>query len=144
LDVSKLLDLSKLKLAAGRVGSDSTGRPRGLYREHCAHCHGITGDGNGPTASFLNPYPRDYRAGLFKFKSTPSGFRPLHDDLKRIVVEGIWHGHAFVSPPFDQERSLGRGVSPSVVKPSRILQRLGSDIDETDFLSKANPEVACS
>ena len=89
LDISKVLDLSKLKLAAGRVGSDSTGRPRGLYREHCAHCHGITGDGNGPTASFLNPYPRDYRPGLFKFKSTPIGRRPLHDDLKKIVIEGI-------------------------------------------------------
>ena len=29
-----------------------------LYREHCAHCHGISGDGVGPTAVFLNPYPR--------------------------------------------------------------------------------------
>lgn len=89
VDISKVVDLSKLKLAAGRVGSDATGRPRGLYREHCAHCHGITGDGNGPTASFLNPYPRDYRPGLFKFKSTPIGRRPLHDDLKKIVLDGI-------------------------------------------------------
>ena len=88
-DITKVVDLSKLKLAAGRVGSDETGRPRGLYREHCAHCHGITGDGNGPTAAFLNPYPRDYRAGLFKFKSTPIGRRPLHEDLKKILIEGI-------------------------------------------------------
>ncbi|MCE9525885.1 MAG: c-type cytochrome [Planctomycetales bacterium] len=88
-DITKVVELSKLKLAAGRVGSDETGRPRGLYREHCAHCHGITGDGNGPTATFLNPYPRDYRAGLFKFKSTPIGRRPLHDDLKKIIVDGI-------------------------------------------------------
>jgi mono/diheme cytochrome c family protein len=88
-DITKVVDLSKLKLAAGRVGSDETGRPRGLYRKHCAHCHGITGDGNGPTASFLNPYPRDYRAGLFKFKSTPIGRHPLHEDLKRIVIDGI-------------------------------------------------------
>ncbi|MFN0019231.1 MAG: c-type cytochrome [Pirellulaceae bacterium] len=88
-DITKVVDVSKLKLAAGRVGSDETGRPRGLYREHCAHCHGITGDGNGPTASFLNPYPRDYRAGLFKFKSTPIGRRPLHEDLKKIIIDGI-------------------------------------------------------
>jgi mono/diheme cytochrome c family protein len=88
-DVSQVVDGRLLTMAAGPVGSDETGRPTGLYREHCAHCHGITGDGNGPTAAFLNPYPRDYRPGKFKFKSTPIGQRPTHDDLKKIVVDGI-------------------------------------------------------
>jgi len=88
-DVSKVVDLNLLQMAAGPVGSDETGRPTGLYREHCAHCHGVTGDGNGPTAIFLNPYPRDYRAGRFKFKSTPIDTRPTHDDLKKIVTDGI-------------------------------------------------------
>ena len=64
------LDEAKLQLAAGPVRSDIVGRKNGLYREHCVHCHGITGDGMGPTAAFLNPYPRDYRPGKFKFKST--------------------------------------------------------------------------
>lgn len=85
----KMLSLARLKLAAGPVGSDEQGNPRGLYREHCAHCHGITGDGVGPTAAFLNPYPRDYRKGQFKFKSTPVGQKPTHADLKKIVLEGI-------------------------------------------------------
>src|SRR6185295_15570556 len=146
VDVSKVLDISKLKLAAGRVGSDSTGRPRGLYREHCAHCHGITGDGNGPTASFLNPYPRDYRAGLFKFKSTPIGYRPLHDDLKKIVVEGI-PGTAM--PSFrllsDQEiEALVEYVKYLAIRGEterQFYNALGADITETDFLSKANPDV---
>src|SRR5262245_30386422 len=40
---AELLSLTKLKLAAGRVSSAADGSPRGLYREHCAHCHGITG-----------------------------------------------------------------------------------------------------
>ena len=57
------LDESKLRLAAGPVRSDISGRKNGLYREHCGHCHGVTGDGLGPTAAFLNPYPRDYRPG---------------------------------------------------------------------------------
>jgi mono/diheme cytochrome c family protein len=88
-EIGKLMSLTRLKLAAGPVGSDEQGRAQGLYREHCAHCHGITGDGAGPTAAFLNPYPRDYRKGQFKFKSTPVGQKPTHDDLKRIVLEGI-------------------------------------------------------
>jgi mono/diheme cytochrome c family protein len=87
--IGDVLDLSLLQMAAGPVGSDEQGNVRGLYREHCAHCHGISGDGAGPTAAFLNPYPRDYRKGWFKFKSTPIGVRPTHDDLKRIVLDGI-------------------------------------------------------
>ncbi len=147
VDVTKLLDLSKLKLAAGSVGSDGKGRPRGLYREHCAHCHGITGDGNGPTASFLNPYPRDYRAGLFKFKSTPIGYRPLHEDLKKIVIDGI-PGTAM--PSFrllpDQEiEALVEYVKYLAIRGEterQFYNGLKDDISETDFLSHADPAVA--
>jgi mono/diheme cytochrome c family protein len=89
LEVSTVIDESKLYLAAGPVASDRTGKSLGLYREHCVHCHGITGDGRGPTAAALNPYPRDFRAGIFKFKSTPKGSKPTHEDLKKIVLDGI-------------------------------------------------------
>ncbi len=89
VDISQVVDINLLRLSAGPVGSDETGRPTGLYREHCAHCHGVTGDGNGPTAIFLNPYPRDYRPGRFKFKSTPVGQRPTHEDLVKIVADGV-------------------------------------------------------
>jgi len=89
VDMNTVMSSGKLMVAAGAVGSDEQGRARGLYREHCAHCHGITGDGAGPTAAFLNPYPRDYRRGTFKFKSTPVGAKPTHADLRKIVVEGI-------------------------------------------------------
>ena len=39
------------------------------FRLHCLHCHGLTGDGRGPSGKWLNPHPRDYRQGLFKFQS---------------------------------------------------------------------------
>jgi mono/diheme cytochrome c family protein len=83
------LDMAKLQLASGPVRSDIVGRKNGLYREHCAHCHGVTGDGLGPTAAFLNPYPRDYRPGVFKFKSTERADKPTHADLVRILHNGI-------------------------------------------------------
>src|SRR5262249_45481826 len=41
-----------------------------LYRHQCLHCHGLTGDGRGPTAPWVNPHPRDYRQGSFKFTSS--------------------------------------------------------------------------
>ena len=59
------------------------------YSIHCMHCHGVTGDGNGPTAPYLNPRPRDYRKGVFKFTSTMPGEKPTTDDLTRIVKHGI-------------------------------------------------------
>ncbi|MEO1993167.1 MAG: cytochrome c, partial [Pirellulales bacterium] len=83
------LDEAKLRLAAGPVRSDISGRKNGLFREHCVHCHGVTGDGLGPTAAFLNPYPRDYRPGVFKFKSTERADKPTDQDLVRILHNGI-------------------------------------------------------
>lgn len=62
---------------------------RNLYMIQCQHCHGVAGDGNGPTARFLNPRPRDYRRGIFKFKSTLAGVTPSRKDLQHILEQGI-------------------------------------------------------
>ena len=59
------------------------------YRRLCMHCHGLTGDGNGPTSKFLLPLPRDYRRGLFKFTSTDQMSSPTRDDLLRTLKNGI-------------------------------------------------------
>lgn len=83
------LDPIKIRLAAGPATASETGRTGGLYRVHCVHCHGVTGNGLGPTAEFLNPYPRDFRHGNFKFKSTGIGEKPTDDDLRRILRQGI-------------------------------------------------------
>ncbi len=85
----KIINLEHLANSAGPVQSDRRGAHGGLYREHCAHCHGITGDGAGPTASVLNPYPRDFRLGKFKFKSTPLRRPPTDHDLTTILKNGI-------------------------------------------------------
>ncbi|HZZ79791.1 MAG TPA: hypothetical protein VFE62_14835, partial [Gemmataceae bacterium] len=73
------------------------------YRVHCLHCHGLSGDGRGPTAKWINPHPRDFRAGLFKFQSISQvdskpgapvphslGVRPpARADLLRTLRHGI-------------------------------------------------------
>lgn len=64
-------------------------RGRHLYAEHCQHCHGMSGDGDGPTAQYLNPRPRDYRKGIFKYTLTQASERASRDDLKRIIHEGM-------------------------------------------------------
>lgn len=64
-------------------------RGRHLYAEHCLHCHGVAGDGNGPTAEYLNPRPRDYRKGIFKFTVTTVSERAARSDLHRTIRDGI-------------------------------------------------------
>lgn len=89
IGLGPVVDPSLLAMAAGPVGRDPNGVARGLYRQHCVHCHGVTGDGAGPTAAFLNPYPRDFRMGKFKFKRTPLGQKPTDKDLRDTLVNGI-------------------------------------------------------
>jgi mono/diheme cytochrome c family protein len=88
-DISSVIDGNLVEMAAGKVTRDELAQGRGLYRKHCVHCHGITGDGQGPTAEFLNPYPRDFRMGKYKFKSTAYGAKPRYEDLHQVVMEGI-------------------------------------------------------
>ncbi len=68
-----------------------------MYRQQCMHCHGVNGGGDGPTAEFLNPLPRDYRKGVFKFTAVKDKARPRRADLFRILAEGV-KGTAM--PPF--------------------------------------------
>jgi mono/diheme cytochrome c family protein len=37
----------------------------------------------------LNPRPREYHRGLFKFTSTPYGSKPRREDLVRTVTQGV-------------------------------------------------------
>ncbi len=87
--LAALVDVSRLERAAGPVKSDQKDVHTGLFREHCVHCHGVTGNGLGPTSRFLNPYPRDFRMGKFKFKATPIGKKPTRGDIRKILEHGI-------------------------------------------------------
>jgi mono/diheme cytochrome c family protein len=71
-----------------------------LYLAQCALCHGKEGSGNGKAALQLNPKPRDYRTGKFKYVSTvrtdddgkPDTGRasyPARVDLHRTIKMGL-------------------------------------------------------
>jgi mono/diheme cytochrome c family protein len=79
----KLLKLDDATLAEGSKA----------FRIHCLHCHGVPGDGRGPTARWINPHPRDFRQGIFKFQSVNQSDgtqRPPHrGDLLRTLRNGI-------------------------------------------------------
>ncbi|MCA9035804.1 MAG: c-type cytochrome [Planctomycetaceae bacterium] len=60
-----------------------------VYMHRCVQCHGVNGDGEGPVARFMYPRPRDYTRGIFKFTSTPYGYKPRHEDLMATLRRGV-------------------------------------------------------
>ena len=60
-----------------------------IYLRRCSFCHGLLGDGNGPAADYLDPRPRDFTLGTFKFRTTQSGELPTDEDMFRTVSRGL-------------------------------------------------------
>jgi len=60
-----------------------------VYERRCIGCHGEKGDGNGPAATFLfNQRPRNFSAGVFKFRLTQKPI-PTDGDLLRTITRGV-------------------------------------------------------
>jgi mono/diheme cytochrome c family protein len=77
-----------------RLGDETLALGSRLFRNQCVHCHGVTGDGRGVTAKWMNPHPRDYRQGIFKFQSVDQAADnttrpPRREDLRRTLERGI-------------------------------------------------------
>lgn len=90
----RVLGVSEETIKTLKIDGDMLAKGSSLYRIHCVHCHGVTGDGRGPTAKWVNPHPRDYRQGLFKFQSTAqedgqTDWTPSRDDLLRVLRQGV-------------------------------------------------------
>jgi mono/diheme cytochrome c family protein len=93
-DYSGQLEGASKKLAGLKLDADTLGRGSIEYRWQCLHCHGLAGDGRGPTGPWVVPHPRDYRQGAFKFVSSsleldPRARKPRRADLHRTIEKGI-------------------------------------------------------
>ena len=79
--------------AKAALGLDDANLARGaaVYRRWCLHCHGPAGGGDGSNAPQLQPLPRDYRQGVFKFVTSgpEASGKPLAADLERTVRKGL-------------------------------------------------------
>ena len=60
-----------------------------VYKHMCVFCHGPDGNGGGKAMAYLYPWPRDFRKGVFKHRTTPSGSLPLDRDIYETISRGI-------------------------------------------------------
>ena len=60
-----------------------------LYDQWCAGCHGVEGTGDGPSAEWMLPRPRDFTTALYQIRTTPSGQLPTDEDILRVIDEGM-------------------------------------------------------
>lgn len=61
---------------------------KAAFEVNCSSCHGMAGKGDGPIAAALNPRPRDFTTGEFKFDANKSGSPGEDEDLKLVIKNG--------------------------------------------------------
>ncbi|HYL59050.1 MAG TPA: c-type cytochrome [Candidatus Acidoferrales bacterium] len=113
-----------------------------IYSENCASCHGPKGEGNGMCSAFLSPRPRNFVAGVMRFKTTPGAELPTDADLFRTVSLGLrgtpmppwkfllsendrWAAIAYVktlAPALAQKPGtpVDLGAEPSAISPQHV------------------------
>ena len=82
------LVLSSGIASAAIAGDAAAGKAVYTGKGTCWTCHGQAGKGDGPAGKALNPAPRDFSAGDFKFDADKNG-KPGEDaDLKLVITKG--------------------------------------------------------
>ncbi len=71
--------------------ADERSSGRRTYETYCIGCHGENGLGDGEASSFLNPLPRNFVSGKYKFFyfGEPPGSLPSDESLKVTIRNGI-------------------------------------------------------
>jgi mono/diheme cytochrome c family protein len=125
-----------------------------LYVTYCSQCHGEKGDGEGYAAPHLLPKPRNFIAGKFKVRSTPTGALPTHQDLVNIIRRGMPYTSMPAWPNLsDQEISdlahYVKTFSPdfsnaeNVPKPIEIPSAASSSKESIELGKKLYVETGC-
>jgi mono/diheme cytochrome c family protein len=99
--------IAALSLAAGSASADPAANAavgKLVYQRYCLSCHGERGDGRGEAADYMTVKPRDFRQGVYKWRSTASDSLPLDSDIERTLQNGL-HGTYMPSYKWIDDRS---------------------------------------
>jgi mono/diheme cytochrome c family protein len=87
--VNKVFTSSDKPHSPSHSGSDKHTLGETVYKHMCVFCHGVDGNGGGKATAYLYPWPRDFRKGVFKHRSTPTDSLPLDKDIYETISRGI-------------------------------------------------------
>jgi mono/diheme cytochrome c family protein len=85
------LVIPAIALAAGDAAEGKK-----TYDVLCMLCHGVTGSGDGPAGAAIDPPPRNFSLGEFKFDPDKDGATGTDEDLFVVIKKG---GAAFGGNP---------------------------------------------
>ena len=87
-------------LAPGVSLAGDAAAGKASYEANCASCHGPEGAGDDPVGAILDPKPRDFGAGDFKYDTDGDGEAGTDADIKNIVANGAaaYGGNAMMAP----------------------------------------------
>lgn len=86
--IPTLFALAALSLAPATALAGDAAAGKEKYKLFCETCHGPEGKGDGPGAAGLQPPPRDFSAGEFKFDANGNGTPGEEEDLEMVVAQG--------------------------------------------------------
>jgi len=94
-----LIFLMLIGFSSGAFAGDAAAG-KTVYDANCSSCHGVSGAGDGPVGSALNPPPRDFTTGDFKFDTDGEGGPGTDADLKGVIEKGAlaFGGSPLMSP----------------------------------------------
>jgi mono/diheme cytochrome c family protein len=62
--------VAAVAVTATAHAQDKVAQGKQVFSTYCATCHGEAGDGQGPVGKTLNPPPRNFQKGDFKYGGT--------------------------------------------------------------------------
>jgi mono/diheme cytochrome c family protein len=85
---------------AGAAQADAVKGKAIFIKTNCNSCHGMEGKGDGPVAVALDPKPRDYTVGDFKFDANGDGSKGTDEDIALVIKNGAqpYGGSAMMMP----------------------------------------------
>jgi mono/diheme cytochrome c family protein len=81
---------------ASALASGNAAEGKKTYDVLCMLCHGVTGSGDGPAGAAIDPPPRNFALGEFKFDPDKDGVTGTDEDLFSVIKKG---GAAFGGNP---------------------------------------------